>query len=138
MKIVIPNEEPISWNELYSGKHWTFRKREADRVHMLVRAHLDPTLPTFNEPVDISIVSYRKSKRRFDPDNVCTKFYIDGLVPFVIEDDSYLHVNSVKAAVRVDKGNPRLEIEVTPVWDATAERILEEQHPTWERMAQHD
>jgi hypothetical protein len=44
MKIILNDEQPISWNSLYAGKHWTHRKREADRVHMLVRAAIDPTV----------------------------------------------------------------------------------------------
>ena len=113
MIITIPDEQPISWNKLYSGKFWAFRRDEALRVHQLVRAYIDPEVIPPTPPVSIKITSFRKSKRRFDPDNLCAKFYIDGLVPWVIPDDDYLNVSSVTTAIKIDKHNPRLVIEVT-------------------------
>ena len=120
MKIVLEGERPISWNKMYSGMHWTKRKEEADRVHQLVWA----TLYQFDDMpyqhsdfmkdgrVDIIVTAYFKN-RPLDPDNICSKLYIDGLVGNVIEDDTREFVRRVSTQSEVDKENPRVEIDVT-------------------------
>ena len=126
MKIVLEGERPWSWNKMYAGVHWTKRKEEADRVHgllmwklqqtanlsggaMLYKMDSSPLL--FKGRVDISVVAYFKN-RPLDPDNITSKFYIDGLVGEVIEDDTREFVRKVTTQSEVDKENPRVEIIV--------------------------
>ena len=73
-------------------------------------------LPAY-ERVDITITWYEPNRRR-DPDNVVggTKFIMDGLVAGgVIKDDSQRYVNSITHRFKVDRENPRVEIEVQEV-----------------------
>lgn len=112
MKITILNERPKSWNDYYSGRHWTFRQQEAGRVHMLVKAHCPVKL--MEGRVNIIMTVYFKN-RPLDPDNICDKFYIDGLKGRVIRDDTAKCVKSVTTIAEVDKLNPRVEIEIEGV-----------------------
>jgi len=112
-KIVIENERPLSWNQLYSGKHWSVRKDEADRVHWLVKANLDPEVK-INGLVDITLIAYF-DKYALDADNISAKFYIDGLVGEWIEDDRRAFVRRVCTQSEIDRDNPRVEIVVTEI-----------------------
>ncbi len=109
-------EQSKSWNAYYAGVHHAVRAREAKRVHNLVEGVISGANVKFTSPVNIKITVYRGNLRRFDPDNVVAKFYIDGLVRGgVIDDDDYTRVNSVTTAVRIDKNNPRTVIEVAVI-----------------------
>jgi hypothetical protein len=124
MIITIKNEKPMSWNELYSGKHWSNRADEAKRVHELVR--YSPCVISedqfvagtqdhlYSHPVAITITAYFKG-RQLDPDNIASKFYIDGLKGWLITDDTPKYVDSVTTRSRVDKLNPRIEIELKEI-----------------------
>ena len=114
--LFLPGERPVSWNVYYGGKHWTQRQREAQRVHALVRAALDPEQAPFAGPVNITLIAFF-SGRPLDPDNICAKLYIDGLKGWLIADDDRRHVRSVRVVSEVDRANPRLEIEVRPAED---------------------
>lgn len=121
MKIVLKNERPISWNKFYSGMHWKDRKEEADRVHMLVWLELHGYQPEtavnpkmFKKKVDIRIVVYFKNRPQ-DPDNICSKLYIDGLIGNVIENDTRQFVRRVTTQSEIDKDNPRVEIELDTI-----------------------
>jgi len=120
MKIVLQGERPISWNEMYSGMHWSKRKEEADRVHQFVRFEIinqklkyeAKDYLTYGEKVDIHITAYFKNRPQ-DPDNICSKMYIDGLIGNVIQDDTREFVRKVTVQSEIDKDNPRVEIEIT-------------------------
>jgi Holliday junction resolvase RusA-like endonuclease len=95
----LENERPISWNTFYSGTHWSQRKEEADRVHDLVMAAASRSTVISQEiikyPVDI-VITVGFDKRPLDPDNICSKLYIDGLQHAgLIENDTVDHVHSV-------------------------------------------
>ena len=120
MKIILEGERPWSWNKMYAGVHWSERKEEADRVHQLVfyeylklRDDQDQ-LPEMLDRVDIHITAYFKN-RPLDPDNVVSKFYIDGLIGNIIEDDTRKFVRKVSVQSEVDKENPRVEIEINEI-----------------------
>ena len=113
MKIVLPNEKPISWNKLYSGKHWSVRYEEATRVHLLVKAALG-NVSLLQNRVDILITVFFGG-RDLDPDNIASKFYIDGLKDLLIEDDTRKQVRWVATRSEIDKKNPRVEIEIQNV-----------------------
>ena len=112
MKIVLQGERPISWNEFYAGVHWSKRKEEADRVHMLVKCVLiNAREVIITDMVDIHVTAYFKNRPQ-DPDNICVKPYIDGLIGNVIEDDTREFVRIVSSQSEIDKDNPRVEIEI--------------------------
>ena len=114
LTIVLEGEKPSSWNDFYSGKHWSVRKEEADRVHGLVRSALPMPCPKFAQ-CHVEFVAYFKDNTRRDLDNICTKLYTDGLVGHVIDDDRYTILKRLTVSAEVDKKRPRLEIIVTEV-----------------------
>ena len=82
-----------SLNKLYTGRHWSIRKREADYWHMLVQAELrNQGIPKklFEVPVSITI-SYNTA---MDIDNhgYISKMIVDGLKGYLIADDSRKYV----------------------------------------------
>ena len=114
--LTLPAERPMSWNAFYSGKHWTVRSREKDRVTQVVRAALPADVVNAigwpaTRPVRIELTAYVKG-RAMDADNVCSKLYIDALKGWVINDDDPAHVSEVVHRVIVDKRDPRVEIRV--------------------------
>lgn len=111
LKLVLEGEKPSSWNDFYSGKHWSVRQKEAERVHSLVRSALPMPCPKFAQ-CHIEFVAYFKDNTRRDLDNICTKLYIDGLVGHVIEDDRYTILQRLTVSAGVDKTRPRLEITI--------------------------
>ena len=75
-------------NKLYSGVHWTVRKRQADFIHSLVQTTLYANkIPRklFKRPVKVTI-SYN-SKLDIDNHSYLSKLIIDGLKGYLIEDD---------------------------------------------------
>ncbi len=121
MKFVLEGERPISWNKFYSGMHWAVRKDEADKVHWLMEVEIlnmayDGYVEVAQERVDIHITAYF-DKRPLDPDNICAKLYVDGLVPNIIENDTRQYVRKVTVQSEIDRDNPRVEIELKEVQD---------------------
>jgi hypothetical protein len=112
--IILPGERPMSWNKLYSGKHWNVRHTEAARVHLLVRAYLDPDWPMFDCPVEIEVRVYF-AKNPFDWSNIPAKMYEDGLIGWLIKDDSPKFVQAGRVVSLLDRRNPRVEIEIKPI-----------------------
>jgi hypothetical protein len=114
--IVLEGEKPISWNKMYSGLHWSDRKAEVDRVHLAVRAALDPDWPMFSGPVAIIVTAYFKNRRiQLDCSNIAAKLYEDGLIGWLIEDDGPKYVQSMTTISLVDRIRPRVEIEVREI-----------------------
>jgi len=112
VRIILDGERPQTWNKYWSGQHWAVRKADADRVHMLVRAAIDPSKAfIYDNPVKITISVWFKSHPQ-DAPNICTKPYIDALQNWYIEDDNPKFLPRVEAASYVDKRRPRLEIEI--------------------------
>ena len=114
MKIVIPGHRGPSWNDFYSGGHWTKRKEAKDIAQQLVRAYIDPNADMFPGRVDIFVTVYFKSREQ-DSDNICDKLFIDALKGRVIPEDDKRFVRWAATRSEVDKKNPRVEIEVVPV-----------------------
>lgn len=121
MKIIIKDERPISWNSFYSGMHWRKRLKEAERVHELVLyatciddsgksstvCHMKPTFDSFS----ICLTAYFKS-RPLDADNIPLKLYCDGLKGHILMDDNHKFISKASTISKVDKLNPRIEIEL--------------------------
>ncbi len=79
---------------------------EADRREKLTRI--------YKYPVQLKITWYEPNKRR-DVDNItfAVKFILDELVKErILQDDSQKYVCDIINKVRVDKDNPRIEVEI--------------------------
>lgn len=114
--LVLDDEQPISWNQYYSGKHWSKRNAEVKRVHMLVRSVIDPDWPAFDCLVDIEVTVYFKNNKiRLDASNIPAKLYEDGLVGHLLRNDNYACVRSMKTVTLLDRDRPRVEIEIKPI-----------------------
>lgn len=109
MKIILKDEQVVSLNTFYSGKHWSTRQQEAKRVHALVK-YATLTYKRFTKPVAITITAY--TKYPIDPDNINGKMYIDGLKERVIPDDNPKWIDSVTFKSRCDRNNVRVEIDI--------------------------
>ena len=91
---------PVVYQNLKREWHWKIKAKINERPK-----------ESFKKAI-IRITYYFKDKRRRDPDNYSGKFILDALVrENIIEDDSF---NSVSLWLygKVDKDNPRTEIEV--------------------------
>lgn len=113
--LTLNNERAVGWNALYSGKmHWTDRASLVEYIHNLFIEHKAkyPLLgkKQLQKRVDINITAYF-NKSPLDPDNIATKFYIDGLKGWLLIDDSTVYVRRVSAESKLDKEN-RIEIEI--------------------------
>lgn len=120
--LVLDGERPLSWNELYSGKHWSIRQAKAQRAHALVRAALDPEDPPFERPVNITVTAWF-DKQPQDCDNLASKIYIDGLIGWWLVQDSPLYVRSVTTVARIDHAHPRLVIECEEIGPDEPEQL---------------
>ena len=117
IKLVLEGERPKSWNAYWSGVHWTKRKQERDRVHLVVRAMIDPNKTyMFDVPVHIHINAFFEDKRlQLDAGNIANKAYIDALEGWYIENDKPEFVRFVTTGSFIDRERPRLEIEIIPL-----------------------
>lgn len=113
--LTLLNHKVISWNQLYSMKHWTYRKALADEIHQLIRFEAcGQEFPVFTNPVKVKITAVKKS-HPIDCSNINVKLYEDGLVQggYLIDDD-IKHV--VEVTTVSQKGNSNyVEIEVSEV-----------------------
>ena len=108
MILTIP-EPPPSWRPIYSGMHYRTRMALANKWHALVReAALSVQAGEAETPVTITVTANYPDARRRDPDNICAKFLVDGLVHAgVIPDDSDQYVSSVTTRITRDRSRPR-------------------------------
>jgi hypothetical protein len=117
--IVLPGERPESWNKHWQSKHWTQRKKERDRVHLVVRSAIDvDTAALYEGQVDIVITAFYETTGRsqqIDSPNVVNKPYIDALIGWYLVDDDPIHLRYVTTGSFIDNKNPRTIIEIIPV-----------------------
>jgi hypothetical protein len=92
-------------NKIYSGKHWTKRKADAEEIHELVyysmmQQNVPPVL--FKKPVIIQI-SYNSN---LDCDNhgYLTKLIVDGMKDYLLKDDSKKYVKEIRQKFWGEKG----------------------------------
>ena len=92
-------------NKLYSGVHWTVRKRQADFIHSLIQTTLYvnkvPKMP-FKSPVKVSI-SYN-SRLDIDNHSYLSKLIIDGMKGWLIQDDTKRYVRELNQKFWEGKG----------------------------------
>lgn len=92
---IMPNS---SWgmNAVYSGRHWAERKKQAQTVHMLVRAAIRKqhrNVQMFRVPVSVSI--YYNSRLDIDNHGYLAKLIIDGMKGVLIKDDDRRYVKEL-------------------------------------------
>jgi len=115
-KLVIPGELPdlnqiIKVSKIHYGAYSKLKKDNTDKVTWIAKK-----LPKMKR-IDLDITWYCKNKRK-DKDNIASgiKFLLDGLVKAgVIKNDGWREVNSFSHNFKVDKDNPRVEIEIKEV-----------------------
>lgn len=99
-QFTIPVKLP-SWNQFYSGKHWTKRKCMADDIHNAVLLTIGkwskPTITRCN----IEYIIQYTGNRRHDIDNCMVKLLTDGLVQAgVLKDDNHKIVQSITISIQ--------------------------------------
>lgn len=116
MKFEIPGRLP-GLNEIIAaakngkGKYQPYALMKERYTNMV--AWLAKKLPRYNEVV--LIITWYEPDQRRDPDNIMAgqKFIMDGLVEAgTIPDDGQKHVKGIAHRFRVDKVNPRAEVEI--------------------------
>ena len=121
MKLTIPGELP-TLNEIIdaSKSHYqAYRRLKSEAEERVIWPA--KALPKMDR-VRLHITWYR-SNRRHDPDNILagTKFILDGLVQAgVLENDGWKEIDSISHDWKVDKDNPRVEVEIEETKEATA------------------
>ena len=94
--------KPISWNTLYSQKHWTYRKKLKDSWRNFFTERLLKHDKLFCE--EFEIVFTVNSRADIDNLGIMCKFFVDSLNNLSwIKDDSPKHYK--KFTVKVDKEN---------------------------------
>lgn len=117
--LTLEGEQPMGLNRLITRTHWSDRNAEVGRVHLAVRAALDPTCKPFYKPVAITVRAYFRNKRvQLDASNIPAKLYEDGLIGWLIEDDSPKYVRSMTTVSLLDRQTPRVEIEIKEIEDS--------------------
>jgi hypothetical protein len=100
-------------NKLYSGTHWTIRKRQADFIHSLVQTTLYTNkVPKrlFKKPVKVTI-SYN-SRLDIDNHSYLSKLIIDGMKDYLITDDTRKYLVNLEQKFWTEKG---ILVEVEPI-----------------------
>lgn len=117
MKLIIPGELP-TMNEIVkvSKSHpmaYANMKKKYTGLVVLQARKLKRV-----DRADFHITWHCKDKRK-DKDNISgggTKFLLDGLVAAgVIDNDGWKQVGDITNKFAVDKENPRIEVEITPI-----------------------
>ena len=113
MKFEIPGRLP-GFNEIIeAAKRNPHEYARMKETYTAMVAWLAKKLPRF-EKVALVITWYEPDQRR-DPDNIMAgqKFILDGLVAAgTIPNDSQRYIQGILHRFRVDKQNPRIEVEI--------------------------
>lgn len=112
VKIVLPDHKTVGWNYLYQSGHWQRRKQVADTIHSLVFCYCrSQKIQPVDHPVIIELIAH--AVRPLDPDNICAKLYIDGLVKAgVIKDDNRNYVSEVTLISQKTKKGESKSLEI--------------------------
>lgn len=109
-KIIIPLIPPSINNYIGRTNIWDYQK-EKKKIHQTIRMCTIGINPRYHK-CKMRITYYFKDKRRHDPSNY-DKMLLDGLVEAnIIEDDNYNVIEEFTTIGKVDKDNPRCEIEI--------------------------
>lgn len=117
-KITIPGELP-SMNEIideaksHYAKYSSMKKEHTEAVAWIAKAGIGKKL----KKIDLNITWHCKDRMK-DKDNIMagTKFILDGLKDGgVIKNDGWRHIGDINHSFKVDKKNPRVEVEIKEV-----------------------
>lgn len=112
VRLVMPNKRPKSWNTFYTGTNHHKRTSIKNKEKLSLRAIIDPEEAfIFKGRIDIKTTVYFPYSPQ-DPDNICDKVYIDALKGWYIAEDDRKNVREVITEAKIDKQNPRIEIEL--------------------------
>lgn len=103
----------LSLNSVYSSKHWSVRKRQAEYIHGIVKMELlTRKIPRkiFKNPVRISF--YWNSMLDLDNHGYLTKLIIDGLKGHLIHDDTKKYIQEIHHSYWLGKG---VKIEISEI-----------------------
>ncbi len=111
-EFILPLEvnSKLSLNSIYSGLHWTIRRKQSQKIHKMVRLSLqfqNIQKQPFENPVNIVF----KWHSRLDLDNhgYIAKLIIDGLKGYLLFDDTQKYINSITHEYWQEKG---IKIEI--------------------------
>lgn len=97
-------------NKLYSGKHWSLRKREADEIHIAVKSVIKKMkcIIPFQNPVEIIF----KYNSRLDCSNhgYLNKMIEDALKGYILVDDNKKYVKRIITEFQSETENIIVEI----------------------------
>ena len=105
----------ISWNQAHSGVHWAVRMKVDDKMKWDVKAGLLKfriNKTPLEVPIKISFEVY--VGRPIDCDNVCLKFYIDGLRDWgLLKNDDPQFVSEIAVKVITKSKKEFVKITIT-------------------------
>lgn len=113
IKFNIPVIPPTINKYIGRTNRWEYQKdkKEFQNIARLTTFKHRPKEPI--KKCNITLTYYFKDKRKRDPSNF-DKFVLDFLVESgFIEDDNYFVIGDFTTRGRVDKSNPRIEVEIT-------------------------
>ena len=118
MKFEIPGRLPglneiIAAAKSHYAKYSTEKKEYTEEVAWLAK---QARLPKFEKAY--LVITWFEPDRRRDPDNIMAgqKFILDGMVAAgTIPNDSQKHIKGIVHRFRVDKRNPRVEVEIVDI-----------------------
>lgn len=119
MKLMIPGTLPALNEMINSSKRskYEYVKLKDDAIIKIGWAIKQAKLKLPNKPHDYTITWYCPSKRK-DKDNIMggQKFIFDALQEHgIIQNDGWKQIGDVNHRFRIDKENPRVEIEIKEV-----------------------
>ena len=117
IRLIIHGEYP-TLNEVIkaSKSHYMAYANQKKDYTALTMMHAN-NMPKIDYKADYTFTWYRKDRRN-DPDNiqVGTKYIFDGLVKAgKLENDGWKQINCIVHKFKVDKDNPRVEIDISKI-----------------------
>ena len=106
----------ISSNAIYSGVHWSRRKKDADTLHLLVKQAIRSQLgfkKCFDCPVIVEI--YVKSRLDIYNHGYISKLIIDGMKGELIHDDTKKYVQGLCVWFLEDSNENDIIVQVSEV-----------------------
>lgn len=113
-KLVIPGELPSTNDMTKANRYNRYTGGEQKKNHTEQIAWIAKGYPRISKKVDLVVTWYCKDRKR-DPDNIDggIKFILDGLVTAgVLVNDGWKNIGDITHRHRVDRDNPRVEVEL--------------------------
>lgn len=111
-------DSKLSLNSVYSSKHWSARKRQAEQIHNIVKMELlIRRIPKnlFKKPLRVEF--YWNSLLDLDNHGYVAKLIIDGLKGYLIRDDSKKYIEKITHSYWLGKGVKIIIFESEELFD---------------------